>query len=603
MKKILFFWFLAIGMANAQIRIGAINGDTTTRTTSGLASLAWRNDKLYLVRSSGNTVNFLQNDTRLWVGDNNRVGVGTRTPSQQFEVAGNAKIGGSLQIGVGPGILKTDQNGNVVPSQITATDLPFLGSTYLPLAGGGTVNGTINVPTGAIVTNHLLANTFRLSTQGLPEGTTFENKILKSDSNGFGTWEEDLSIKNLGFSFDIFSWSVGDSLYTTPAFLLKDEAQLTYLSASEANSTYLPLSGGNLTGKTNNIVTENTAYNATTAFQNGNSVGVVNQIYNNSNSTLSYSGLKLTTRSSLPTSWSILNVNAGLGLGDLVFGYGGSSASSERMRLNNSGHLGIGKLPQVALDVAGDISASGRITGSIIRSSSNFAATEYVPVSGTGFRWTLANNNTLSLQQSGDGFATAATNVTFLNNGNVGIGTASPLAKLEVGGSFSQTGAYISARNAGNSFEFGHPNQAGYSSVLGANAGDGSTFIAFNSQAGGISNTYRTRGFVGRLIKNDLGSTKLLFQRVATENADNQSAVTDMTIDNSGNIGIGTTVPENRLQVEGTAQATKFKVSSLNTAPASATATGTVGEIRVTATHIYVCTAANTWVRSALSSW
>ena len=32
-------------------------------------------------------------------------------------------------------------------------------------------------------------------------------------------------------------------------------------------------------------------------------------------------------------------------------------------------------------------------------------------------------------------------------------------------------------------------------------------------------------------------------------------------------------------------------------------ATGTKGEIRVTATHIYVCTATNTWVRSALATW
>jgi hypothetical protein len=49
--------------------------------------------------------------------------------------------------------------------------------------------------------------------------------------------------------------------------------------------------------------------------------------------------------------------------------------------------------------------------------------------------------------------------------------------------------------------------------------------------------------------------------------------------------------------------ATQFSITSLNTAPASATATGTQGEIRVTATHIYVCIATNTWVRSALTTW
>lgn len=38
-------------------------------------------------------------------------------------------------------------------------------------------------------------------------------------------------------------------------------------------------------------------------------------------------------------------------------------------------------------------------------------------------------------------------------------------------------------------------------------------------------------------------------------------------------------------------------------APASATATGSVGEIRVTATYIYVCIADNTWVRAPLATW
>lgn len=46
-----------------------------------------------------------------------------------------------------------------------------------------------------------------------------------------------------------------------------------------------------------------------------------------------------------------------------------------------------------------------------------------------------------------------------------------------------------------------------------------------------------------------------------------------------------------------------FKVAAMQTAPASATATGTPGEIRITATHIYVCISDNVWVRSELSTW
>jgi len=47
----------------------------------------------------------------------------------------------------------------------------------------------------------------------------------------------------------------------------------------------------------------------------------------------------------------------------------------------------------------------------------------------------------------------------------------------------------------------------------------------------------------------------------------------------------------------------QIQLSALNTAPASAGAAGTLGEIRYTADYIYVCTATNTWKRTAISTW
>jgi len=71
-----------------------------------------------------------------------------------------------------------------------------------------------------------------------------------------------------------------------------------------------------------------------------------------------------------------------------------------------------------------------------------------------------------------------------------------------------------------------------------------------------------------------------------------------------GNVLIGTTVDSgNKLKVNGDVLSTQYKLSALNTAPASATDTGTLGEVRITATYIYVCTATNTWVRTALATW
>ena len=50
----------------------------------------------------------------------------------------------------------------------------------------------------------------------------------------------------------------------------------------------------------------------------------------------------------------------------------------------------------------------------------------------------------------------------------------------------------------------------------------------------------------------------------------------------------------------GNVKASSFSISTLNTAPASATATGTAGEIRVTSGGIYYCIATNVW-RKALN--
>jgi len=49
--------------------------------------------------------------------------------------------------------------------------------------------------------------------------------------------------------------------------------------------------------------------------------------------------------------------------------------------------------------------------------------------------------------------------------------------------------------------------------------------------------------------------------------------------------------------------ASQYKLNALNTAPESATATGVLGEIRYDANYMYVCTATNTWKRSALTTW
>lgn len=82
-----------------------------------------------------------------------------------------------------------------------------------------------------------------------------------------------------------------------------------------------------------------------------------------------------------------------------------------------------------------------------------------------------------------------------------------------------------------------------------------------------------------------------------------QKFITDNTvryvIDSSGNHDFKT----GTALFGGAVTAPSYKVTALNTAPATSTSTGTVGEIRYTADYIYICVATDTWKRSALNAY
>lgn len=63
------------------------------------------------------------------------------------------------------------------------------------------------------------------------------------------------------------------------------------------------------------------------------------------------------------------------------------------------------------------------------------------------------------------------------------------------------------------------------------------------------------------------------------------------------------TMADTTIRAQKNLVAPKFYVSALNEAPASATAEGTTGEIRITAGYIYVCVSDDVWVRTELTTW
>ncbi len=100
----------------------------------------------------------------------------------------------------------------------------------------------------------------------------------------------------------------------------------------------------------------------------------------------------------------------------------------------------------------------------------------------------------------------------------------------------SQTSALLSVRHAGPSIEFGHNNQAGYGSTIGANSSNGHPYVSFSAEpATTTANAFRTRGLKGTVLSGT-ATGDMTFSRVPLANADNQVPVESMRIDSSGNL-------------------------------------------------------------------
>lgn len=260
------------------------------------------------------------------------------------------------------------------------------------------------------------------------------------------------------------------------------------------------------------------------------------------------------------------------------------SAPVNSLVVDSSGRLGVGtSSPAYGLEVNNqDIAITNRpSTGTgnpvlYLRRNVESGDANVVSTHGTiAFQTDYALNGTFATSSSilagstGDSnntylaFSTTSSGGTLgermrLTSTGLGIGTTSPGDRLELqGGDF---------RISANSVQYHKIAYVSNDFVFTANAGavnQSSNFVFSSSTAGGAI-TERAR------------------------------------IDSSGRLLVGTSTNSGGalLQVNGD----RIRVGTAKT-PASATDTGTAGEICWDSSYVYVCTATNTWKRSALSTW
>ena len=261
---------------------------------------------------------------------------------------------------------------------------------------------------------------------------------------------------------------------------------------------------------------------------------------------------------------------------------------------------------QIALAVPGVQGPIG-LTGSVTIAQAGTAATP-------GIRFE-SDTNTGIYSPGADQLAvsTGGTGRLFVDaSGNVGIGTTSPATALHVStnqssvSTFQTSGAdlYLRLQNSVNTGGY-----VGYnSSALTLWTADAERLRIDSSGKVGIgtSSPAAALDIFGNLFFS-AASPQIQFNAggaiIRAPAANSLAFLSDSTnerirIDSSGNVGIGTASPTTLLDVN----ADTVRVRTART-PASASATGATGEICWDANYIYVCTATNTWKRSALSTW
>jgi hypothetical protein len=224
------------------------------------------------------------------------------------------------------------------------------------------------------------------------------------------------------------------------------------------------------------------------------------------------------------------------------------NAASTAVTINSLGNVGIGTTSPVGKL---DIYAASSPELYLRDNSSGF---RFVPANGANFIQSGTAGPTGSADLHFSNIAAANTWMTIKANGNVGIGTTLPTAGLDV-----QAGT-----NASGQIRVGASGQAG--KVYFAR-GDGSYAVYAGFPASGEANEFRFYNTSGggfyTFYNNILGG----------------GAAETFRIANSGNVGIGTTAPAAKLQVNG---------QIANTMPTTMTPTGTTQAIDWTTGNVQV---------------
>ncbi len=265
------------------------------------------------------------------------------------------------------------------------------------------------------------------------------------------------------------------------------------------------------------------------------------------------------------------------------FTNGNIQSQTEKMRITSSGYVGIGtSTPSLKLDVTGSDGTPYTVAGLYSNNNSENTGPRMVfdTANQSGVRKSMARISGIMTNRGAggevgdfvietmrEGTVTEAMRV--LGSGRVGIGTTSPSSLLNIhAGNFNLTGTTLNQPTTG----IASYNTALMLSYQDATEGTG-MLTGFTDNAGyqalmlrGISSSNPTDSVATieyRASKNDGGTSVTTLASAETAHQFTNNGTELMTILGGGNVGIGTTGPGSKLQVNGNAVGTAVDTAQI----------------------------------------
>jgi hypothetical protein len=586
----------------ADILLGHTAAANETSWTGVYWSLSSRantdGNKFHIYRAQGNPTGASE-AVLFTIQPNGNVGIGTTSPRQRLDVNGNAHFGNHL---IGTGIRASGRGEFYLNSTgiDTVSEMFFgygAGHTEENIRWGisdrGVTDGTLEFYRGPAngsfssvmtLTKNLRVGIGLTNPGSLLEvgprtfGANFNNVLTVNSSTGNIASD---TIKLVNATATILGRGVGLSFYSDNATKMAQIFTQTTDSANTSRgSLTLDTTFGNiiLSPNNGNVGIGTTSPSRKVHINSGtNDIGLLVE----SSDRYAKISLKDDTTSSDAQVMIVADGN------EMFF----ETSSAERLRIDSTGNVGIGTTsPGSKLEVFGGVNIGG--TGTVADASLHIKQsyggfnrlTQIQPIgnskpalnlmsstnsSGANQWWSWGVNNDIFTLQPGTAFS-GSTGLFINRSGNVGIGTTSPATRLhvvnntahstEANNEFAaifETSSYSGVKVKSNS--------SGYApSSIYLEAGNSGTrgqgIFHFNSVSDKMwfsGTPYETNGD-RYIIATATGSSSSVAQ--------NGSAL--LTILNSGNVGIGTTSPGVRLQVEGAIRGGSFPNSTTNSAEA-----------------------------------